>query len=230
MKHLLDNPVWNALNSGNKELSNGNDQAKYFDPEVSPFLGLPESTPANFQHLNYVTPIDGPFGFITPVDVELPKPWKAVRHIKVLQMVCEHPLRDAWGEAEIVSMNLQHVPAMLALTKLTNPGPFLQRTIEMGHYQGIFSGKELIAMAGQRLHPAPYAEISAVCTHPDHLGNGYAARLILSQVNRIRAAAGIPFLHVLTGNKRAIDLYTSLGFVSRKEMSIYIIQKENARA
>ena len=30
------------------------------------------------------------------------------------------------------------------------------------------SGDELVAMAGQRMQPDPYTEISAVCTHPDH--------------------------------------------------------------
>ena len=48
---------------------------------------------------------------------------------------------------------------MLALTKLTNPGPFAPRTIDFGHYYGVFDGDKLVAMAGQRLHIHEYTEI-----------------------------------------------------------------------
>jgi predicted GNAT family acetyltransferase len=80
-------------------------------------------------------------------------------------------------------------------------------------------------MAGQRLNPAPYAEISAVCTHPDYLGRGYAGKLLLNQAKRIKAASEIPFLHVKSENERAIKVYEKLGFVTRKEMSFYVLRK-----
>jgi predicted GNAT family acetyltransferase len=146
----------------------------------------------------------------------------------VLQMVCEAAARLAEANEQIVPLGEEHIPAMLVLTKLTNPGPFAQRTIDFGHYKGIFDGGKLVAMAGQRLNPLPYAEVSAVCTHPDYLGRGYAAQLLLNQVHRIKAASEIPFLHVLSSNQRAINLYKSLGFATRKEISIYIIQKEQS--
>ena len=116
---------------------------------------------------------------------------------------------------------------MLSLTKLTNPGPFLERTIEFGHYRGIFDGEELVAMAGQRMHSFNYAEISAVCTHPDYLGRGYARQLLLNQAQRIQAEGNIPYLHVLSTNERALKVYTGLGFVTRKEMYFYVLQKAN---
>ena len=119
----------------------------------------------------------------------------------------------------------EHVPAMLALTKRTNPGPFLGNTLAFGHYKGIFEGDELVAMAGQRLHAPPYAEISAVCTHPDYLGRGYASHLLRHQARCIRAAGGTPFLHVKTNNATAIKVYQTLGFAVRREMSICIVQE-----
>jgi predicted GNAT family acetyltransferase len=116
---------------------------------------------------------------------------------------------------------------MLALTKLTNPGPFVEKTIDFGHYRGVFEGDQLVAMAGQRLHIFDYAEISAVCTHPDHLGRGYARQLLLHHIHRIRAASKIPFLHVRYDNYRAIKVYESLGFSKRTELFFYILQKKN---
>ena len=44
------------------------------------------------------------------------------------------------------------------------------------------------------------------------------------QAHRIRAAGGIPFLHVKTDNATAIKVYRALEFMVRSEMSICIIQ------
>jgi ribosomal protein S18 acetylase RimI-like enzyme len=223
MDHVLDNPAFNALNTGNKALSKGNEQAKYFPGEISPFSGLAKNTPENFKTLYDVAPINSVFGFITPNEIMMPTPWDILQRMDVLQMVCETPARQVEANEQIVPLGDEHIPAMLDLTKLTNPGPFAQRTIDFGHYCGVFDGDKLVSMAGQRLNPTPYAEISAVCTHPDYLGRGYSALLILNQVHRVKAAGEIPFLHVLSSNTRAINLYQSLGFLTRKEVYIYII-------
>jgi predicted GNAT family acetyltransferase len=225
MAHVLDNPVWNALLSGNKHLTQGTAQAKYFAQDVSPFVGLPDTTPQDFGRLYDSIPYQGPFGVITPTEIVIPAPWKVTRQTLVLQLTCEYPAAPRITQSAITPLSNQQVPAMLALTKSTNPGPFFSNTIAFGHYEGIFDGEELIAMAGQRLHPAPYAEISAVCTHPNYLGKNYASQLLLHQIHRIKAAAGIPFLHVKADNTRAIRVYETLGFVLRREMNIYFIQK-----
>ena len=114
---------------------------------------------------------------------------------------------------------------MLALTKLTNPGPFASRTIDFGHYYGVFDGGKLVAMAGQRMHIEDYTEISAVCTHPDYLGRGYAKQLLLGQIHRMRAAGNIPILHVRKNNERAVKVYESIGFTPRTTIHFNILQK-----
>jgi predicted GNAT family acetyltransferase len=225
MAHVLDNPVWNALISGNKHLAQGTAQAKYFAQDVSPFVGLPDTTPQDFMRLYDTIPYKGLFGVVTPTEIAIPTPWKVSQQMRVLQMICEHPTAPETVHSAIIPLTKQQVPAMLALTKSTNPGPFFSNTIALGHYEGIYDGGELVAMAGQRLHPAPYAEISAVCTHPNYLGKGYATQLLLHQIHRIKVAAEIPFLHVKTDNIRAIHVYQALGFVPRREMNIYLIQK-----
>ncbi|MBD1363333.1 GNAT family N-acetyltransferase [Mucilaginibacter sp. ZT4R22] len=226
MDHVLDNPAWNALISGNKNLAKGSGQIRYFDEEVSPFVGFEENTAANFQQLYELAPADRAYGFISPVEMEIPAPWQVPLYIRCLQMVHNQSTVDAIdAQAELVPLTEAHVPQMLALTKLTNPGPFAARTIDFGHYHGIFDGDNLVAMAGQRMHVFNYAEASAVCTHPDYLGRGYAKKVLQFQVKRILAAGEIPFLHVRYDNKRAIRVYESLGFVTRKTIHFYIIKK-----
>ena len=107
---------------------------------------------------------------------------------------------------------------MIALTELTHPGPFADRTIEFGEYYGIFNGDHLLAMAGERMHAGPLREISAVCTDPPAQGRGLAKRL-MNLLLRIQIARGqTPFLHVMAENAHARGVYEKLGFrhVDRK--------------
>jgi predicted GNAT family acetyltransferase len=99
------------------------------------------------------------------------------------------------------------------------------RTIEFGHYYGVFHEGKLVAMTGQRLHPSPYAEISAVCTHPDFLGRGYAGALIQQQLHLIQMENKVPFLHVRSDNERAIALYHRLGFKKSGPMNFYFMKR-----
>jgi ribosomal protein S18 acetylase RimI-like enzyme len=226
MEHVLDNPAWNALISGNKSLSYGNDQVKYFDPSVSPFVALNENTEDNFNLLYDLLPHDGPVLFVTPGEIEIPGAWKVLRTISGVQMVFDVLRSEEAPQLDLVQLTDDHIPQMLALTNLTNPGPFAARTIDFGHYQGVFEDDKLVAMTGQRLHPFNYAEVSAVCTHPDHTGKGYARALLLSHINRIKAAGEIPFLHVRGDNERAIKVYESLGFATRIKVSFYLMKKD----
>ncbi len=226
MDHVLDNPAWNALISGNKDLAEGNERIKYFDPEVSPFVGFKDNSDASFEELYAMAPTNRAYGFISPVEMAIPAPWEVPLYINCLQMVHNQSVADTINiSTELTPLTEAHVPQMLELTKLTNPGPFAARTIDFGHYHGIFDGDKLVAMAGQRMHVFNYAEASAVCTHPDYLGRGYAKKVLQFQVQRILAAGEIPFLHVRHDNERAIRVYESLGFVTRKTIHFYIIKK-----
>jgi len=225
MEHPLDNPIYNALNSGNKNLSAGNEFVKYFSKDVSPFAGFKGSTAAGLDQLYNMVPSQRTLAVFTPEEISISNQWNLINHMNVLQMVYHHPAPNDVTDEELIPLEEQHIPAMLDLTKLTNPGPFLQRTIEFGHYEGVFKGNELVAMSGQRLNPCPYAEISAVCTHPDHLGNGYASQLLKSQIRQIIAKSEIPFLHVRKDNTTAIKVYERIGFVNRRDMVINVIQK-----
>jgi predicted GNAT family acetyltransferase len=225
MSHILDNPVWNALISSNSEMATGDDLVKLFAEDIAPFVGLKHFSEESFKALSDRLPPDRSAVIVTSWKAEIPASWNVVHQAVLLQMTREDPRQLPGNSTPIVPLKQEHIPQMIALTQLTNPGPFLERTIEFGNYTGIFKSDKLIAMAGQRMHVNHYIEISAVCTHPDHLGNGYGTALLQNQVNRILAAGNLPFLHVRKDNGTAIKLYEHLGFETRENMYLYVIKK-----
>jgi len=116
------------------------------------------------------------------------------------------------------------VPDMLALAEETEPGPFARSTIDLGGYRGWRADGELVCMAGERMHPGNWTEISAVCTAPEHQGRGLAASIVGSLVNDIRAGGRHPFLNVTVENVRARRLYEKLGFKERMQMTVRVVQ------
>lgn len=225
MDHILDNPVYYALSTGNANLANGTEDIKYFSAEVSPFAGFKETTPDSFRQLFDLVP-HSVIAFESLTEIDIPLKWTALHSVPGLQLVYKGGIVQI-DETNLVELADEHIPQMLELTKLTNPGPFASRTIDFGHYRGIFDGDKLVAMAGQRMNPLPYAEISAVCTHPDHTGKGYAKQLLQQQCNRIMSEGNIPFLHVKDDNERAIKVYESLGFEVRTKVYFYILKKNS---
>ncbi|RZA03975.1 MAG: GNAT family N-acetyltransferase [Sphingobacteriaceae bacterium] len=223
MEHVLDNPAWYALISGNTNLAYGSDTVKFYDKDVAPFVGFDENTEDNFDVLYQLTAHNGLVMFISPQPATIPGKWKMLRHIPCLQMVHDGVPRQI--DADIIDLKEEHIPQMLELTQLTKPGPFLNRTIDFGLFQGLFEGDKLAAMAGQRMAPLPYVEVTAVCTHPEYTGKGYAKQLLISQCNQIINNGHIPFLHVRDDNHRAIKVYEKVGFTTRTDMHFYMLRK-----
>jgi predicted GNAT family acetyltransferase len=237
MEHVLDNPIWNALVTGNAELAEGEGDVKCFPADVSPFVGLKEINPGNLARLYQRVNEERVVAIKASAVMEIPAVWKVIARVQAFQMVytsttsttssaeAEPTSSASQAQPTLIPLGDLHVPAMMALTALTNPGPFYQRTILFGNYSGIFDGDELVAMAGFRMHPGDYIEISAVCTRPGYNGRGYARALIIHLIDLIRSKNSTPFLHVVTTNERAIDVYRKLGFVTRQEMTIVFMRK-----
>lgn len=225
MHHILDNPAWYALMSGNRLLAHGSGPVRYFWNDVSPFAGLRTNSVEEFRALHETIPFDSPMAVVSPTEIPWPQKWAVIETVTVSQMVCLRTPKAARGGEQVVSLGVPDIPQMMALTKLTRPGPFEQKTLLFGHYEGVYHGDQLIAMTGQRMNPKPYAEISAVCTHPDFLGRGLATLLMSRQIHRMQSAGETPFLHVRADNERAIKVYTELGFEKRREILIYFVRK-----
>lgn len=225
--HALDNVIWQALNTSQAHLGRRNEGAAKFLRDVSLLGAFVGPSLENYESLSVLLDPDERVGLFLEGPPEPPAGWRVVTTLPLLQMVCENVSVPGPGNkcSSIAPLTEADVPDMLALTKLTKPGPFAKRTREMGDYFGIRVNGELVAMAGERLRVAGYTEVSAVCTHPDHLRHGYATMLIALLMHRIRSRGEKPFLHVRADNDSAIALYERLGFRKQPELHYAILEK-----
>lgn len=217
--------MYEALCTGQRHLALGTNEVRYFPSEVSPFAGFAVAPPVGFAQLHQQLPVGHRLLYASQAPLgAMPLGWQLRHHIPGLQFIHKGTAPAASAEG-LVPLGPAHVADMLALTRLTRPGPFGPRTIEFGGYYGIFENGQLVAMSGLRLQIPPFTEISAVCTHPQHLGRGYASRLLAYQLHQLCAAGQVPFLHVRADNVRAIDVYQRLGFQQSRNMHFYFFER-----
>ncbi|UQT61424.1 GNAT family N-acetyltransferase [Streptomyces durmitorensis] len=212
--HPLDNPAYAALNGPHARFAERRGRVVRYQLDVSPWLGLPDAPEA--ADWADLAALAGP-GAEVPlpgVRVALPEGWEVTFDMEGVQLVDDGVA--AAPDPEAVRLGADDVPEMLDLVQRTQPGPFLPRTVELGTYLGIRRGGALVAMAGERLRPPGWTEISAVCTDPGHRGEGLASRLVLAVADGIRSRGETPFLHTSARNTEAIRLYESLGFRLRR--------------
>jgi len=222
---LLDNPVWSALSTTHASFAEGDELAKRYPVDVAPFAATRDQSTESYDSLARLL---GP-GVTAALPLaamhDLPAGWTVVRNVDSAQMVwngsvpppVKHNLED---------LDILQVDEMLALVELTKPGPFFRRTPELGSYLGIREKGQLVAMAGERLRPFGHTEISAVCTHPEYRGRGYASSLVSMLIKKITKRDEIPFLHVRTENVGAIRVYEKLGFKTRRVINIAIVKRD----
>jgi predicted GNAT family acetyltransferase len=113
---------------------------------------------------------------------------------------------------------------MVELTALAEPGPLRAQTGQLGGFVGIRVAGRLAAMAGQRLSLDGFAEISAVCTHPDFRGRGFAQAVVGAVAREIHAAGRVPFLTAFETNTGAIRVYEQVGFVERRRFELAVVR------
>lgn len=208
----LDDPVGESLRGHHAHLARRVGRAATYQPDVSTFSTVSaDPGPAEWADLARLLG-RGELADMFSSPAAPPPDWEPVFVLEGLQMVW-----SGSGESEtgVVELGADSVPEMLDLVARTRPGPFWPRTRELGAYVGIRDEGALVAMAGERLRPPGWTEISTVCTAPEARGRGHAARLIRALATRIAARNERPFLHVAKTNTPAIALYERLGFKTR---------------
>jgi ribosomal protein S18 acetylase RimI-like enzyme len=218
MLEPLDNPVWFALTTEHRLLARSHGLARRYPPDVSPLAGLLHPANDAFANLRRLVSPGEQVALFTASPLDVPSDWEVDRSRWIDQMICEAPL--APPSVAPLQLGTTDVPEMMELTAATEPGPFLPQTIQMGSYFGIrASDGRLVAMAGERLQSTAFAEISAVCTHPEFRGRGYAQALTTFLAAQILAAGKTPFLHVKSENGAKV-VYQKIGF--RLRAAIYL--------
>ena len=224
----LDNPIWHALTARHNDLSLGGDLARRYLPDIGPLSGLREETHEAYQRLAPMATKGNPAVLFLRTAPDPPAGWNVLLHASLVQMICrdEPKYPEGWSEKShpIIRLQEEDVPEMLALTALTEPGPFRKRTWELGGFVGIRVNGVLAAMGGKRLAPTGFTEISAVCTHPDFRGNGFAQALVAAVAAGVRVRGETPFLTVLASNVNAIRVYEKAGLVQRRTLHLGVVE------
>jgi ribosomal protein S18 acetylase RimI-like enzyme len=226
---LLDDPILNALLTDHSLLAIAQGNTRRYPAPIGPLAGAPDQSKASYDALRELA---GPGGMVVlflhdpPL---LPANWSLFRGGILTQMICRTPSLDIAGALDplvnVRRLKSNDVPAMMELAKLTEPGPFRERTFELGNFYGIFMDDRLLAMAGQRTRVPGYVEVSAVCTHPEARGRGFAAVVMCEVIRDIAAESRVPFLHAFDDNP-AVRLYQKLGFTHRRSFHLAVIRND----
>jgi ribosomal protein S18 acetylase RimI-like enzyme len=222
--HPLDQVIWRALTSRNRNVAEGDDLALRYLAPIAPFAATLDVSAASFQSLLALLPVGDQIGLFTIQEIMPPSAFSVIERGAVDQMVlAKMPAHHSF--VPFVRLDAGDVPDMLALVEVTHPGPFGPRTIELGEYIGVRRQGILVAMAGERMRLDGFTEISAVCVHPSCRGQGLAAELVSTLVRSIASRGETPFLHVFNSNRAAIELYLKLGFVLRRRVHLALLAR-----
>lgn len=217
---VLDAPVAAALQGPHAHLARRVGRAASYDRAVATFSSVPLD--AGQQDWDDLATLLGPgrFADLFSLPATPPADWEPAFRLDGFQMVGDlAALASAVQDPRVEELSPEDVPAMRALVEQTRPGPFWDRTVEMGRYVGVRDDAgRLVALAGERLRVPGFTEVSAVCTAPEARGRGLAERLVRDVAARVVERGEQPFLHVAASNTGAIRLYERLGFVVRREV------------
>lgn len=214
----LDNPVWHALEETHHKFAVTFEDVRFYKPEYCPFGG--------YQDISKTAGGCKAYAALTEtfyVVGDMPALAAGLTFEK--ELVCDQMILEKGTgitiDREIITLKEQHQSELAGLVNRVQPGYFKKRTNELGRYYGIYESGKLVAVTGERMKMNNYTEVSAVVTHPEHTGKGYAGQLITQAVNNITREGKIPFLHVNENNTMAIRLYKKLGFYTRRKISFW---------
>jgi predicted GNAT family acetyltransferase len=221
MAHILDRAIWNALTTRQAQLARGHGPLR-FDADYGLFAATAD--PRNGEGLTELIAPGGAIALTETVAVALP-PDVVVQQQSVLNQMVATTIAAGRPDFAVTSLGDADAEEMLALATLTAPGPFFRKTHRLGDFIGAKIDGRLVAMAGERMKPQGFTEVSGVCTHPDFRGRGYAGALMRIVAQTILDRGETPFLHVYAHNSGAIALYETLGFRFRAAPTLTILTR-----
>jgi predicted GNAT family acetyltransferase len=222
---VLDNPIWHALATAHAHFAEGDDLAKRYQTDIGPLTGMKGQSPQAYHSLAQIL---GPNDIAVLFLTEPPTPPKELRLLQcfpMYQMICPTPPAVPQPDFAIETLTVEDVPEMRKLAEATEPGPFRQRTIELGGYSGIRVDGRLASMTGQRLGLNEFIEVSAVCTWPEFRGRGYANALVSNVANGVFEQNKTPILGVREDNLNAIRVYEKVGFKIRRTLHVSVLKR-----
>jgi len=224
--HALDRPVWSSLSLRQVTLSEGNSLARRYKTDVNLFASTRDDTPPSLDALTNLVEAGQDIYIAQVPQIVKPDGFDELKAGSCVQMVAAQAAPISI-DPRVAALHEEDAQDMLALATLTEPGPFLKRTHTMGNFLGIRIDGQLAAMAGERMRPTGYTEVSGVCTHPRFRGLGLARHLSAAIMRQIEQRGERAFLHAWTTNHAAVALYESLGFVTRAEVNVVVLRRRD---
>ncbi|AVC49848.1 putative GNAT family acetyltransferase [Rhizobium leguminosarum] len=226
MKHILDRPIWSALETAHADLAEGNEKARRYPPSIVPFAASANDAPESLDALEELPAPEESMILVEAGPIAIPPSLAIVTEASVVQMVAERP-HERISDPRIEPLTETDAADMLALATLTKPGPFTLRAQSLGSFWGIRSEGRLVAMAGQRMRQTGFTELSGLCTHPDFQGRGLGTLLFRFVAGEIASTGDTAYLHAYAANTSAISLYETQGFALRSEMNMRVVKRRS---
>ncbi len=231
--HPLDNAVWHALATEHTSWAEVRGTARRYPSDVCVFHGVEVLDDRGWADLTALVGPSTGLALFRDAVPEAPDGWtvhyRGVGNQLTVTAAALEPPVTTIDEPIFRRLTMSDVGEALALVELTRPGPFAERTLEMGRYWGhVDVDDRLLAMAGERLHLTGFTEISAVCTHPEARGRGLAAALTRHVALGILERGETPFLHVAADNDAALRVYERLGFRRRRTVEFAFVESPPA--
>ncbi|MFW0717480.1 GNAT family N-acetyltransferase [Pedobacter sp. N23S346] len=222
----LDNPTWHSLNETHKNFAVDYEDVKFYHPDYCPFGGFINSEGTETA-INLYASLTSNF-FIVGNQPNISETVRLNNELVCNQMVLDKRIEIKIDE-QITELHTEnHKADLFTLVNLVQPGYFKHKTPDLGSYYGIYKDNKLVAVAGERMKMNEYTELSAIVTHPEHTGKGYAKQLITYASNKTFNEHKIPYLHVADTNIGAVSLYAKLGFKTRRKISFWnLLLNEN---
>lgn len=224
MTHILDRPVWSALETSHAHLAEGGRAARRYPPSIVPFAASADHAPESLEALASLPSAGESMALVEAGPIAIPPGLTVVLEAPVVQMIAERP-HERITDPRIQPLTELDAADMLALATLTKPGPFTLRAQNLGTFWGIKIAGRLVAMAGQRLRQTGFTELSGLCTHPDFQGRGFGTLLFRFVAGEIASKGETAYLHAYAANTPAISLYETLGFTLRSEMNLRVVER-----
>lgn len=224
MSHILDRPIWSALETAHASLAEGNAHARRYPPSIVPFAASADNSTESLQALAKLPSEDEVMAIVEAEPIIVPEGLVTLSSATLVQMIAQRP-SERISDRRIEPLMETDAADMLALATLTKPGPFTLRAQSLGSFWGVKIDGRLVAMAGQRMRQTGFAELSGLCTHPDFQGRGLGTLLFRFVAGEITARGETAYLHAYTTNAPAIALYEAMGFRLRSEMNLCVVKR-----
>ncbi|MBT8459458.1 MAG: GNAT family N-acetyltransferase [Boseongicola sp.] len=222
--HPLDDPIWSSLSTEHAHFCEGNDLVRRYYADIGPLAATRDSGDACLEALRQSIETSGPVILTRRSGLKAPSGVHLMWDRPLVQMLFSGEVTPLDKSLKIEPLGGGDAEEMIALARLTKPGPFEARTHALGQFWGVKLGGRVIAMAGERMRQAGFSEISAVCTHPDHTGKGLGRALTTHMCRVIVARGEAPYLHAFEDNHSAIRLYEKLGFRLRAKLRVMALE------